>query len=57
MGLLTDQRKVLVGPLLKHQGKLSVLMYVVGAVWFLALAYPPLNAGTYFSENALLPGT
>uniref|UniRef100_A0ABM0LWL3 Glycosylphosphatidylinositol anchor attachment 1 protein-like n=1 Tax=Saccoglossus kowalevskii TaxID=10224 RepID=A0ABM0LWL3_SACKO len=34
----------------------SVLCYVIGIVWMLALAYKPLNAGTYFSENALLPG-
>ncbi|PVD20704.1 hypothetical protein C0Q70_18863 [Pomacea canaliculata] len=58
MGLLTDtkQRQRLVSVLSRHHQKLSVLLYVVGLVWFLALAYEPLNASTYFSENALLPG-
>ncbi|KAK7483076.1 hypothetical protein BaRGS_00025739 [Batillaria attramentaria] len=58
MGLLTDpkQRQWLVRSILRYQSKLSVLLYVGGLLWFLALAYRPLNAGTYFSENALLPG-
>ena len=58
MGLLTDtkQRQVLVRLILKYHQKLSVLLYIAGLAWFLALAYRPLNAGTYFSENALLPG-
>ena len=58
MGLLTDtkQRQVLVHLILKYHQKLSVLLYIAGLAWFLALAYRPLNAGTYFSENALLPG-
>jgi len=29
---------------------------LAGLLWFVALAYRPFNAGTYFSENALLPG-
>ena len=32
------------------------MSYIVGIVWFCALADPALNAKTYFSENALLPG-
>ncbi|KAL8596826.1 hypothetical protein ACOMHN_027155 [Nucella lapillus] len=58
MGLLTDtkQRQVLMRGIVKYHQKISVLFYIVGVVWFLALAYRPLNAGTYFSENALLPG-
>ena len=58
MGLLTDpsSRQRLVNIVSKHNNKLCVLAYIVGLTWFLALAYPPINAGTYFSENALLPG-
>lgn len=58
MGLLTDakQRQWLVRIVLRYHQKLSVLLYVGGLLWFFALAYRPLNAGTYFSENALLPG-
>ncbi|XP_033113409.1 glycosylphosphatidylinositol anchor attachment 1 protein-like [Anneissia japonica] len=39
-----------------HHKKLSMVCYVAGIAYFFALAYPPLNAHTYFSENALLPG-
>lgn len=58
MGLLTNEqsRNRVVSLLVKHNQKLSVLVYVVGISWFFALAYQPLNAETYFSENALLPG-
>ncbi|XP_076469797.1 GPI-anchor transamidase component GPAA1-like [Babylonia areolata] len=58
MGLLTNtkQRQALMQGIVKYHQKLSVLFYIVGVVWFLALAHRPLNAGTYFSENALLPG-
>ncbi|XP_005108658.1 glycosylphosphatidylinositol anchor attachment 1 protein [Aplysia californica] len=58
MGLLSNekQRNRLVKFLQNHHAKLSALMYIVGLAWFLALAYQPFNAGTYFSENALLPG-
>lgn len=59
MGLLTDpstdQGKFL-KVLLKYYPKLCGLLYVAGIVWFLTLAYPPMNQETYFSENALLPG-
>uniref|UniRef100_A0A0B7B3S5 Uncharacterized protein n=1 Tax=Arion vulgaris TaxID=1028688 RepID=A0A0B7B3S5_9EUPU len=58
MGLLTNEqsRNRVITLLVKNNNKLSVLVYVAGLAWFLALAYQPLNAGTYVSENALLPG-
>ncbi|KAL4235222.1 Glycosylphosphatidylinositol anchor attachment 1 protein [Mactra antiquata] len=58
MGLLSNpqSRQKLVDAVTKYNNILCALCYVVGVVWFLALAYPPLNARTYFSENALLPG-
>lgn len=33
-----------------------VVAYVVGLVWTVLLASDQFNAGTYLSENALLPG-
>ena len=58
MGLLTDtkQRQALLRAIVRYHQKLSILLYLVGLAWFFALAYRPFNAGTYFSENALLPG-
>ncbi|KAK6185193.1 hypothetical protein SNE40_007481 [Patella caerulea] len=58
MGLLTDpkQRQKIILAITKYNQLLCVLCYVGGFLWFLALAYQPLNASTYFSENALLPG-
>ncbi|XP_059141219.1 glycosylphosphatidylinositol anchor attachment 1 protein-like [Physella acuta] len=58
MGLLTSekQRNRFIALLIKHNLKLCIVSYTAGLLWFLALAYQPLNAGTYFSENALLPG-
>ncbi|XP_070574447.1 glycosylphosphatidylinositol anchor attachment 1 protein-like [Ptychodera flava] len=58
MALLSDpkQREKLTRLIKKYYFKFSVLCYLAGIVWMLALAYKPLNAGTYFSENALLPG-
>ncbi|CAH1778784.1 unnamed protein product [Owenia fusiformis] len=58
MGLLTDekQRERFITVISKYGNKLCVLCYMAGLAWFLALAYKPFNAGTYFSENALLPG-
>lgn len=59
MGILTDpsagQGKI-TKIIIKYYSKLTILMYVGGVIWFCLLAYTPLNAGTYFSENALLPG-
>ena len=35
---------------------LRLLAYIGGLVWMLLLANDEYNAGTYVSENALLPG-
>ncbi|XP_030754522.1 glycosylphosphatidylinositol anchor attachment 1 protein [Sitophilus oryzae] len=59
MGLLTDPRSgqgKLTKLLIRFYKKFCVLLYVGGIFWFCALASPSLNANTYFSENALLPG-
>ena len=40
----------------KHCNKLCVLSYLAGVAYLFALAFRGLNDGTYFSENALLPG-
>ncbi len=58
MGLLTNPktREKISHIISRYNNKLCCLSYLVGLGWFLALAYQPLNAGTYFSENALLPG-
>ncbi|CAH1963460.1 unnamed protein product [Acanthoscelides obtectus] len=59
MGLLTDPtagQGRFVKLLLKYCDKICALMYIVGILWFCSLAYPAMNANTYFSENALLPG-
>ncbi|KAK3581097.1 hypothetical protein CHS0354_033886 [Potamilus streckersoni] len=58
MGLLSNpkQRQKIIDAVSKYNNKLCVLCYVVGVGWFLALASPYLNAQTYISENALLPG-
>ena len=58
MGLLSNPktREKIVNGLKNHGNKMCILCYIAGLIWFLALAYKPLNAGTYFSENALLPG-
>ncbi|XP_046385153.1 glycosylphosphatidylinositol anchor attachment 1 protein [Ischnura elegans] len=59
MGLLTDPgagRGKLTQILVSHHSKLCALSYISGVVWFMLLAHGMFNAGTYFSENALLPG-
>lgn len=59
MGLLTDPssgKGKFTKLLLKYYNKLCILMYCSGIIWFCALAEPSMNANTYFSENALLPG-
>ncbi|XP_068203128.1 glycosylphosphatidylinositol anchor attachment 1 protein [Palaemon carinicauda] len=59
MGLLTDpgvERSRFPALLEKYHRPLCVMLYVIGIGWFLALAHNSLNHGTYFSENALLPG-
>ncbi|XP_066253687.1 glycosylphosphatidylinositol anchor attachment 1 protein [Euwallacea similis] len=59
MGLLTDpssdQGKI-AKILVKYYGKLCILLYIGGVIWFSSLALPMFNTSTYFSENALLPG-
>ena len=57
MGLLTDPKaQATVSRLIaKYYTVVSVLFYIVGIIYMLALAHYPLSAGTYFSENALLP--
>jgi len=42
--------------LCRYDSVLCFICFVVGISWFLLLAYSDLNARTYFSENALLPG-
>ncbi|XP_059470243.1 glycosylphosphatidylinositol anchor attachment 1 protein [Neocloeon triangulifer] len=59
MGLLTDPgagRGKFSQYLVHYHSRLCLLMYLGCIVWFLLLVYEPYNAGTYFSENALLPG-
>uniref|UniRef100_A0A0L8HK50 Glycosylphosphatidylinositol anchor attachment 1 protein n=1 Tax=Octopus bimaculoides TaxID=37653 RepID=A0A0L8HK50_OCTBM len=58
MGLLTDprQRRRFVRIISHYNNRLCALFYISGLIWFFGLAYIHLNAGTYFSENALLPG-
>lgn len=59
MGLLTDpgmERSRLPAILEKHHRPICIVLYVVGIIWFVALAHNAFNHGTYFSENALLPG-
>ncbi|XP_049835357.1 glycosylphosphatidylinositol anchor attachment 1 protein [Schistocerca gregaria] len=59
MGLLTDPgvgRGKVVKLLIKHHDKVCALSYIAGVLWFASLAHDNFNAGTYFSENALLPG-
>ncbi|KAL3859873.1 hypothetical protein ACJMK2_010062 [Sinanodonta woodiana] len=58
MGFLSNpkQRQKIIDAVSKYNNKLCVLCYVAGVAWFLALASPYLNAQTYISENALLPG-
>uniref|UniRef100_A0A1L8DUX8 Putative m28 zn-peptidase n=1 Tax=Nyssomyia neivai TaxID=330878 RepID=A0A1L8DUX8_9DIPT len=61
MGLLTDpsglSQKAKYAKLLKKHCKLLCnFLFVAGVCWFIALSDVNLNHGTYFSENALLPG-
>ena len=58
MGLMTDPntQATLATFISRFHKPGSLLCYVAGVAYMLALAYPTLNAGTYFSENALLPG-
>ncbi|XP_075223824.1 glycosylphosphatidylinositol anchor attachment 1 [Lycorma delicatula] len=59
MGLLTDpgtSHSHLRRLLLRYHSKVCVILYFGAVVWFLLLAHHHFNNGTYFSENALLPG-
>ncbi|EDW00213.1 glycosylphosphatidylinositol anchor attachment 1 protein [Drosophila grimshawi] len=60
MGLLSDPslstHNKLVDNLAKHVRKVCYAFYTAGVVWFLCLALPEFNHGTYLSENALSPG-
>ncbi|KDR22254.1 glycosylphosphatidylinositol anchor attachment 1 protein [Zootermopsis nevadensis] len=59
MGLLTDPgagHGRLTQLLVTYHNKLIILLYIGGVLWFMILAHKHFNAGTYFSENALLPG-
>lgn len=59
MGLLTDPstgKGKLTKLLLTYYNKCCALLVISGVIGFCALAYPSVNASTYFSENALLPG-
>ncbi|KAH8416600.1 hypothetical protein KR222_010613 [Zaprionus bogoriensis] len=60
MGLLSDPslrtHNKLVDYLAQHVRKVCYLFYAAGVVWFVCLARPELNHGTYLSENALSPG-
>lgn len=58
MGLFSDPktRNKIAGLIARYNNKLCLLCYLAGFIWFLALAYVQVNARTYFSENALLPG-
>ncbi|CAG7786215.1 unnamed protein product [Allacma fusca] len=60
MGLLTnpntdDSNKISL-LLHKYTGRIGIVSYIGGIVWFVFLANYQYNLGTYFSENALLPG-
>ncbi|EDW06772.1 glycosylphosphatidylinositol anchor attachment 1 protein [Drosophila mojavensis] len=60
MGLLSDPsistHNKLVDSLAKHMRKLCYVFYTAGVAWFMCLALPEFNHGTYLSENALSPG-
>jgi len=58
MGLLSDRKSYdkIAAFLYRYDNVLCFICFVVGVTWFLLLAYSDLNARTYFSENALLPG-
>ncbi|GAB0095468.1 glycosylphosphatidylinositol anchor attachment 1 [Sergentomyia squamirostris] len=61
MGLLTDpsglsQKAKYAKILKKHCKLLCNVLFLAGVGWFIALSDHNFNHGTYFSENALLPG-
>ncbi|KAK9511283.1 hypothetical protein O3M35_005864 [Rhynocoris fuscipes] len=59
MGLLTDPSGLRGRPfqlIVKHHGLICSVLYLASLFWFGMLASDQVNAGTYLSENALLPG-
>lgn len=58
MGLLSNRKSYdkIAAFLHRYDNILCFVCFVVGITWFLLLAFSDLNARTYFSENALLPG-
>lgn len=58
MGLLSSRKSYdkIAAFLHRYDNILCFICFVVGVTWFILLAYSDLNARTYFSENALLPG-
>lgn len=40
----------------KYSSLFGAISYFIGVIWLLLLAYEPMNAKVYFSENSLLPG-
>jgi len=58
MGLLSSRKSYdkVATFLCSYDNVLCFICFVIGVTWFLLLAYSDLNARTYFSENALLPG-
>lgn len=62
MGLLTDpgnsKKKTQIAKILvKNQTIICAVLYIAGIAYFCSLGHPSRNNATYFSENALLPGT
>lgn len=58
MGLLTDPtgHGKPTQYLMQYHRSISVLLYFASLLWFALLAHENFNSGSYFSENALLPG-
>ncbi|EDS27747.1 GPI transamidase component GAA1 [Culex quinquefasciatus] len=60
MGLLTNpsisQKAKYCRALIRHRTLICFTLYALGVGYFLVLPDPNFNSGTYFSENALLPG-
>merc|ERR1712198_524321 len=60
MGLLSNPSHRQLSPILikfiGYQKFLSISFYCASIIWLVCLSSRQYNAGTYFSENALLPG-
>jgi glycosylphosphatidylinositol transamidase len=54
--LKTDERPKYVIFLCRYHNYISFLLYLAGIFAFCLLGESNFNSGTYFSENALLPG-